>query len=293
MVAFLQNRFPNLSRWLLDKAVNIMIKRMFPDVDPAWGLIPAPSVALTPRALNENIIPFLKDGSLKSLPGIKCFTGPRSIEFTDGTILDDIDVVVCATGYLADFSAAPFLEHSRSSDKGYAGPDFVRLWKNLFPPKYADSIAMLCYSALGKSNGFSFSDVTSMAVSNVWRGVHPIPPASEMEKQVDAHHDWVASRWRMDDKVDVSMVKQWEYQSFLHDAAGTGMENLGWGWKGWKFWFEDPKMSYMMNHGVETAHAFRFFDTGKRKQWEGAREAIIHMNKLVQSNFPLKLEKEA
>jgi len=38
---------------------------------------------------------------------------------------------------------------------------------NLFPPKYADSMVLLCYSALEKNHGFSFSDVTSMAASNI------------------------------------------------------------------------------------------------------------------------------
>jgi dimethylaniline monooxygenase (N-oxide forming) len=288
IAGFLQRNFPNFSRWLLDRLVGYMIKQMWGDLDPAWGLVPPPSLTLSPRALSEHIIPTLRDGSLTSLQGIKRFIGPSSIEFADGTVLDDIDAVICATGYRADFSAAPFLERSRPSN--YGGPDFVRLWMNLFPPRYADSVVMLCYSALGKNNGFSFSDVTSMAVSNIWRGVHPMPTVEEMEKHIDSHHNWVASRWRLDNNIDVSMVKVWEYQSFLHEAAGTGMENLGWGWKGWKFWFQDPKMSYMMNNGVETAHAFRYFDTGKRKVWPGARDAIIHMNELVKM-FPIKEEK--
>ena len=260
------------------------MKQMFGKLDPTWGLSSPPSLALVPRALSESVLPFLRDGSLASLPGIKHFTGPKSIEFTDGTILQDIDAVICATGYQADFTMVPLLEKSRPEN--YGGPDIVRLWMNLFPPKHADSIVMLCYSALGKNNGFSFSDVTSMAVSNIWRHTHPIPSISEMESQVDSHQAWVASRWRLDDKIDVSMVKQWEYQAFLHDAAGTGMENLGWGWKGWKFFVKDPKMSWLMNNGVETAHAFRYFETGKRRAWPGAREAIIHMNELTK-RFPV------
>ena len=118
-----------------------------------------------------------------------------------------------------------------------------------------------------------------------------MPTLAEMNKEIDSHQEWVASRWRLDHDIDVSMVKTWEYQSFLHEAAGTGMENLGWGWKGWKFFFKDPKMSYMMNNGVETAHAFRYFETGKRKAWPGAKEAIIHMNELVKA-FPIKEEEK-
>jgi len=112
-----------------------------------------------------------------------------------------------------------------------------------------------------------------------------------MEAHIDAHHDWVAALWRLDNKMDTSIVKTYEYQTFLHDAAGMGMKNLGWGLKGWKFWFKDPKMSYMMNNGVETAHAFRYFETGKRTAWHGAREAIIHMNELVKM-FPIKEEEK-
>jgi dimethylaniline monooxygenase (N-oxide forming) len=284
----LQRAFPNFTRWLLDRVITRMIKRTYGDLPPAWGLLPPPSLSLSPRALTENTLTALKDGSLTSLQSIKRFIGPSSIEFVDGTVLDDIDIVICATGYRADFSVTPFIEKSRPLN--YGGPEIVRMWMNLFPPKYADSIAMLCYSAFGKNNGFSFSDVTSMAVSNVWRGAHPLPTVEEMEKHIDSHQEWVASRWRMDNKADTSMVKAWEYQAFLHEAAGTGMENLGWGWKGWKFFFQDPKMSYMMNNGVETAHAFRYFETGKRKAWPEARDAIIHINELVKV-FPIKVEK--
>lgn len=281
----IQSTFPNVTRWLLDRVLALMMKRMWGKLDPAWGLMPPPSFALAPRASSEHVLVALREGSLALLPGIKRFVGSNSIEFADGTVLDDVDAVVCATGYRADFTVTPFLEKSRPPN--YGGSEIVRLWMNLFPPKYADSIVMLYYSALRKNNGFSFSDVTSMAVSNMRRGVHLIPTITSLERQVDKHQEWVISRWRLEHNVDISMVKQWEYRSFLYEAAGTVMDNLGWGWEGWKFWFKDPKMSYMMNNRVETAYAFRFFETGKRKAWPGARDAIIHMNELVKM-FPLK-----
>lgn len=83
-----------------------------------------------------------------------------------------------------------------------------------------------------------------------------------MEAQVDGHHAWLAGRWDEDRHCDLSAVRQWEYQQWIHGAAGTGMENLGWGWRGWPFWLRDRRMYSLMNHGVETAQAFRFFDMG-------------------------------
>jgi len=230
-------------------------------------------------------MPYLKDGSLSSLGGLQRFVGPRAIEFDDGTVVEDVDAVICCTGYAADFSITPFVEQSRPAN--YNGTPIVRLYKNLFPPEYADSVCIATYSAFGRNNGFSIADVIGMAISNIWRGAHSLPSKTEMEADIDTHQAWVASYWRLDERVDVSMVRQWEWQNFLHEAAGTGMENLGWGWKGWLFWIKDPKLSYLMNNGVDTAHTYRFFETGKRKTWPGARDAILRVNAAVKI-FPLK-----
>ncbi|OAG10080.1 putative dimethylaniline monooxygenase [Paraphaeosphaeria sporulosa] len=290
---FLQRNFPSVAQWLGDKALDYLVHKSWGYLDPEWRILPSPSVSLSLPGASDYIIPLLKTGKITSLHGIKRFLGPSSIEFTDGTILEDIDAVICATGYAADLTVAPFLETSRPPD--YAGPELPRLWHNIFPPKYADSMALLCHSAYGKNNGFSFNDVQSMAVSNIFRGSHPLPSLPTRESDIDAHHAWLATRWAADKtegSFDRSMVRNWEFQGFLHEAAGTGMESLGWGVKGWKFWIRDPKMSWLMNHGVETAHAFRYFETGKRKTWDGAREAIIKVNEAVNGRFPVKREED-
>lgn len=289
---FMQRLFPELTRKLGDYAIKHMMRQLHGKLDPAWRLEPFPSIQLSLAGTSDVVMPFLRDGSLVTLPAVKRFTGSDSLEFVDDTTLDGVDAIIYATGYSADFSVTPWLETSRPSPSAgdYGGEDLVRLYMNMFPPKYADSMVMLCHSAYGKNNGFSFSDVTSMAVSNIWRGVHSLPSEKDMEKHVDAHQAWIASRWRLDHQINTSMVKNYEFQGFLHDAAGTGMkEGLGWGWEGWKFWMHDPKLSWLMSHGVETAHAFRVFDTGKRKTWSGAREAIIHANEVTKI-FPLKEE---
>lgn len=286
----MQRRFPGLYKWAIDKAMVLLMKSHWGRIDPEWRILPAPSIVLSFPGASSSLIPLLQQGKITSVHGIKKFTGPRSVELDDGTVLEDIEAVICATGYRGDLTVAPFIEYSRPPD--YEGPDLARLYMNLVPPQYSDSMALLCYSGYGKNNGFSFNDVQSMAISNIFRGVHKLPSKAEMNKKIDAHHKWLATHWRAEKLgFDPSRVKTWEFQSFLHDVAGTGMENLGWGWKGWKFFFRDPKMSYLMNHGVETAHAYRYFETGKRKTWSGAKEAIIHANELVKI-YPIKEEKE-
>jgi len=287
MSYFLQSHFPNLSNKLATLASRFLMKQ-HGKLDPSLRL----DENMAPLSVHlagflDSTVEILREGKATSLYGIQRFLGGKSIEFTDGTVLDDVDAVICCTGYSADFDLIPFIQMSKpktdTSGNPYGGRPIARLYKNLFPPAHADSIAILAYSTYGKNNGFSFSDVTSMAISNIWRGVSAdmVPSRPEMERAIDQHQQWIADRWTIENRSDPGAVKQWEFQGFLHKAAGTGMENLGWGWRGWVTWFKDPYMSYLMNHGVETAHAFRYFETGKRKTWDGAREAIVHMNKLV------------
>ena len=287
---FMQKYLPTLTARIADLAIPFLTRRYFGKLDPAWHLEPAPSITTTLPGTLEFVVPFLRDGSLTLVQGVKRFTGPKSIEFADGTILDDIDAVICCTGYSADWSAAPFVETSVPNVEGYRGPPMYRLWMNMFPPAFADSCALLCYSQYGKNNGFSFGDVTAMAVSNVWRGVEPLPSRDVMEKCIDDHQRWGARRWLTDPLCDTSAVKNWEFQAWLHRVAQTGMENVGWGWKGWSFWWRDRKMYNLIAHGVETAHCYRYFDSPTRRHWPGAREAIIHVNQAVKDIFPIEDE---
>lgn len=284
---FLQKHFPNLAGWLSDKTLTYLMTSIWGRLDPAWRLLPSPSITLSLPGASDTLIPLLRAGLITSLHGLTRFLGPDTLEFSDGTVLPSIDAVICATGYAADLSVTPWLAHS--SPPNYSGPPLVRLWHNIFPPEHADSLALLCHSAYGKNNGFSFNDVQALAVSNIFRGTHALPARAAMHADIDAHHAWLATRWARDTtpgSFDRSMVRAWAFQAFLHEAAGTGMENLGWGWKGWWFWVREPRMSWVMNHGVETAHAFRFFETGKRKRWEGAREAILRVQREVR-RFPV------
>lgn len=47
-----------------------------------------------------------------------------------------------------------------------------------------------------------------------------------------------------------------------------------------------------MSDGVETARVYRYFETGKRKTWPGARGAILHMNEVVKRVLPITKEQE-
>ncbi|KAJ5902564.1 hypothetical protein N7495_003092, partial [Penicillium taxi] len=103
----------------------------------------------------ERVLPFLQHGSLTLLKGLTKFVGRKSIQFADGTVLEDVDVVILVTGYEADFSllSPDIVERSRIKLEWYQGPDIYRLWMNLFPSRWADSVAVLNYSTFEEQTG--------------------------------------------------------------------------------------------------------------------------------------------
>lgn len=65
-------------------------------------------------------------------------------------------------------------------------------------------------------------------------------------------------------------VKLHQWADWADQTAGTGVnEYLGWGWKRWKFWFQEPVFCSILMGGVYS----RAFD-GKRKKWGGARTEV-------------------
>ena len=70
-------------------------------------------------------------------------------------------------------------------------------------------------------------------------------------------------------------------EKWMNETAGTGLnEYLGWGWKGWKWWWNNRELYGMIMSGVQTPFLYRLFEQvpGKRKAWDGAREAIYKAN---------------
>lgn len=179
----LQRLAPNLHSRLTEVGLRFVM-RQYGKIDPSFRIAEdVVPISLSLVICMDSILELFREGKATSMHGIKRFLGGKRVEFTDGTVLENVDAVVCCTGYAADLGISPFLETSKpkfdGSEDFYKGPSMPRLYMNIFPPKYHDSIAVLTTSTYGKSNGFSFADVVSMAISNIWRGVSQLPPRAE------------------------------------------------------------------------------------------------------------------
>jgi dimethylaniline monooxygenase (N-oxide forming) len=250
-------------------------------LDPSWRLSPAPSLANHQPVITDNLVSSLWAGDITSVHGLRDFIDDETVELLDGTELV-VDAVIFCTGYEPDFSLVSGFDPTADvshNDKNtpYRGPPLARLYYNLLPVKYADSVAYMNYAAL-TDGAFTIIDLISMAIAQIWKGNSPLPSEKEMNETIDKHHEWVKSL-ADGDTVYAGIVNPGPYYTFLNNAAGTRVdEKLGYGLEGWKFWFKERKLCNLIMRGVMTPYMYRIFDGGKRKQWEGARDAIIHAN---------------
>ena len=271
---------PSFTYNMGSKVVQGVTSRSFGALDPSWRIYPAPSLETHLPTCNDNLVDSLRDGSIVSCVGIRRFTGDREIELDDGARLE-ADVVIFCTGFV------PHDELVQSQNSVYKDPEdgsittssFPRLYQNIFPPEYADCLAYSGYWVTPTSI-LGMADLIAMAVAQVFKGGYQLPSIPEMNTQIDKHQAWVRSL-RQKTTVDPCIVQGWYWKEFLHKVAGTRVdEYLGWGWKGWWFWLTNPRFCSMLMSKYDSAVSYRLFD-GRRTKWEGAKEAIIEINKQI------------
>ncbi len=275
LMNFLTDKAPGLFTLAIDYITKSSMDKSW-EVDPAWGLKPSPSMSTALPCVNEGLVPCLARGTITSVKGFRRFLGPRSVELEDGTVLDDIDVVVLGTGYTADTTITPWLKTDMPA--GYGGLPLPRLFLQVFPPEYADSFAFL-NSFAATDCAWVVSELSAMAIAQLWRERSSFPSSKAIDTSVKKLQELQVSLWRKDNSVQPGIVPASEFYRFMHNSAGTGIrEALGWGASGWGFWWKEREMSRLAGWGVVTPFMMRLLETGKRKKWDGAAEAIRKVN---------------
>ena len=277
--------FPKLKGIALEYALESRMKKMFPYIDPAWRLLPAPPDFNSTAVFNDLIIDALASGSVTSISGIKAFTETGIETDKDGQI--ELDVVIFATGYHFDYSILdPEADPTKSSTPEWDssphnnGLPYPRLFQTLFSPKYPESLTFI-----GPCQGYTFAalchaDLASQAIAQVWLGRFPLPSQTSIQNWCEKDYQYSLrqiNRWR----IFKTGTENGAFESWLSRAAGNELEKyLGWGWKAWRFWWKERQLYMLIMDGVNTPFVYRLFEgrKGSRKQWDGAREAIYRAN---------------
>ena len=284
VVRWLEERAPTLFGEMLDHVLKRESRAAFGEQDPSWRFEPSPSGALGPIAtvINEDLIPLVRRGRIRSVHGIRRVVGPKAVELDNGHVLQDIDAIITCTGYHVDMSLTPSVR-SETTSRGI-GP-IPCLYQGIFPPEHASSLAILHYLQVS-DNAATTRELSAMALAQLWSGKSTLPSREEMEAQVRARNEWFTDRkLEFPNYVD-GMQPGHSWSRWVHDAAGTGMyERMGWGLEAWRAWWADRQLWNIMARGVYTPHMYRVFETGKRSVWEGARREVVRVNEMMKRDF--------
>lgn len=262
------------------KAMANMIAKGWGDrLKPEWNLKSddAASISFQAPMVSDTIVPLLEAGKVQFVEGVRRILSNGSIKLQDETEIT-ADTIIFCTGYSMDSTLSSVVQRSGELQ-------LPRLYQNIYHPQYADSLVYLT-SWFTIAGIYEIGDLAAMGIAQVFAGRYRLPDCSAMEKYINSSHAFVyALAARVPKPISLQSaarcVDRGPWLRFLHEAAGTDVQSkLGYGFKGWKFWWSDRDFCHLLMTGISSIHVSRLFDgrPRSRKKWSGARQAIIDAN---------------
>lgn len=272
---------PNQAQNFLDKFMGSIAARELGALDPEWRLTPAPSLAHQTPTVTDTLVPALRAGTITSCAAPARILDEQTIELQDGKTVQ-ADAIICCTGYHFDFSILGPYNPTGSPD---THPDTPALYQNIFSLEQPDSLAFIGI-ALTLNPAFLISDLSSMALAQLWsrKSTSPsLPPMDEMQEWYKTHLQWVAGIRRKSPhgKFVKLSVRNGPWLSWVDEVSGANVaRHLSYtSVDAWKFWWKDRELCGMALDGIFSPHIHRLFESERRKKWDGARDAIVKVNK--------------
>ncbi|XP_062049755.1 flavin-containing monooxygenase 2 isoform X2 [Lepus europaeus] len=272
--SMLRNVLPRMIvKWMMEQQMN----RWFNHEN--YGLAPENKYLMKEPVLNDDLPSRILYGAIKVKRRVKELTESAAI-FEDGTVEEDIDVIVFATGYTFAF---PFLEESLVKTQD----NMVSLYKYMFPPQLEKS-TLACLGLI-QPLGSIFPTVELQArwATRVFKGLCSLPSKETMMADIIKRNE---NRIALFGE-SLSQKLQTNYVDYLDELAleiGAKPDLVS-------FLFKDPKLAVKLYFGPCNSYQYRLVGPG---QWEGARNAIFTQKQRIlkplktrtlkaSSNFPV------
>lgn len=235
--------------------------------------------------INDKIVSLIRNGEVSVVQSMRGILPSGHIELANEEILLAVDTIILCTGYQYDYSLVPQsispirdTNHQWEASGVSNGRPLPRLYQGILSLEYPDSLAYLGVSEY-PSPQMPLNDLITMAIAQIWKGAYELPSREDMEVEVDNRHAWLLEFTTMDGpSILPGRMKVGPWMEWLHEVAGTGVnEKLGYGLNGWLYWLTNTSYCRSLMNGVNSPHLWRLFD-GRRKAWDGAREAILRVN---------------
>ncbi|XP_076583172.1 flavin-containing monooxygenase 5-like [Chaetodon auriga] len=206
--------------------------------------------------LNDELPNRILSGTLQVKPNIRRFQG-SSVEFDDGSVVEDVDLVVFATGYTFSF---PFL----SSYVVSVSENKASLYKYVFPPELDRPTLAIIGLVQPLGAIMPISEMQARWATRVFKGCIKLPSATAMLKDVKYKQEAMAKTYITSQRHTIQVV----YAIYMHEIADL----IGARPSIPRLLLTDPRVGLNVLLGPCTPYQYRLRGPGK---WAGARQAIL------------------
>ncbi|KAL6486178.1 hypothetical protein MHYP_G00055700 [Metynnis hypsauchen] len=220
-----------------------------------YGLQPKHRLTSQHPMVNDELPNRILSGTVLVKPNVREFRG-SSVIFEDGTVEDNIDLVVFATGYTFSF---PFLPDHVISVTG----NKTSLYKHIFPPGLERSTLAVIGLIQPLGAIMPISEMQARWATRVFKGLLKLPSMKTMLKNIKAKEETMAERYVASQRHTIQV----DYLPYMDELAmQVGVRpNLLW------LFLTDPGLGWRVMFGPSTPYQYRLCGPGR---WEGARQAI-------------------
>ncbi|KAI3368949.1 hypothetical protein L3Q82_025922, partial [Scortum barcoo] len=206
--------------------------------------------------VNDELPNRILSGTIQVKPNIRRFHG-SSVEFDDGSVVEDVDLVVFATGYRFSF---PFL----ASHVVSASENQTSLYKYVFPPGLDRPTLAIIGLVQPLGAIMPISEMQARWATRVFKGCIKLPPADVMLKDIQCKKETMAKRYVTSQRHTIQV----DYISYMDEIA----ELVGVQPTFLRLLLTDPRLGLNVTFGPCTPYQYRLRGPGK---WAGARQAIL------------------
>ncbi|XP_049444143.1 flavin-containing monooxygenase 5-like isoform X9 [Epinephelus fuscoguttatus] len=206
--------------------------------------------------INDELPNRILSGTVQVKHNVRRFQG-SSVEFEDGSVVEDVDLVVFATGYKFSF---PFL----ASHVVSVSENKVSLYKYVFPLDLdRPTLAIIgLVQPLGAT--IPLSEMQARWATRVFKDSIKLPSVASMLKDVQYKQETMAKRYFPTQRHTLQ-VDYLRYMDEIAELVGVRPNFL-------KLLLTDPRLGLTVMLGPGTPYQYRLKGPGK---WAGARQAIL------------------
>ncbi|XP_077963912.1 flavin-containing monooxygenase 5 isoform X1 [Gasterosteus aculeatus] len=251
LFTYVQNLVPSsLISSLVEKQVNQRFDHALYNLKPKHRLFSQhPTV-------NDELPNRILSGTVQVKPDVRRFLGSR-VEFDDGSVAEDVDLVVFATGYRFSF---PFLaSHVVSVSENKAA-----LYKYVFPPELERPTLAVVGLVQPLGAVMPIAEMQARWATRVFKGCIKLPSLASMLQDVRCKQEAMARRYVTSQRHTIQ-VDYVPYMDELAELVGARPSPL-------RLLLTDPRLGLNLMLGPCTPYQYRLRGPGK---WPGARQAIL------------------